>query len=207
MMKLWNSVLVVVACVISVFLGVESFIDGNSYRMLIRFSVLLTMLVPYLLNFFLKKKIPESMLCLFLTFVFCGHFLGSVLDFYGKIYWYDKLTHFVSGILTALLSFFLLLSFRQYGKNKAYDVFFLIATTALVAVSWECIEYTTDILFQKDAQNVLTTGVNDTMQDMIVALLGSILVSVCYLYEHSLKKDGIVLKFVNTLKPFFTHKV
>lgn len=199
--------LVVVASAVGIFMGIESLVDGNLYRMLIRFSILLTMLVPYLLNFFLKKKLPDSIMCLFLTFMFCGHFLGSIVNLYGKIYWYDKLVHFSSGMITALLAFFLLLAFQQYGKNKWADVFFLIATAALVAVVWECFEYTADTLFQKDAQRVLATGVQDTMQDMIVALLGSILVSLCYLYEIVMKKVGIVLKYVETLKPFFTHKV
>ena len=44
-------------------------------------------------------------------------------------------------------------------------------------------KYFSDILFNQDAQNVLTTGIHDTMKDMIAAFLGSILFCMVYVYE------------------------
>ena len=58
------------------------------------------------------------------------------------------------------------------------------------------IEFTCDNLFGKDAQNVLTTGVDDTMWDMIVAFIGSILVSILYIIEVKTHKKILVTKLV-----------
>ena len=41
-----------------------------------------------------------------------AHFLGVTVELYNKIYWYDKFTHFLSGILTALAAIYILV------KNK-----------------------------------------------------------------------------------------
>ena len=57
---------------------------------------------------------------------------------------------------------------------------------------WEIFEFTNDAIFQADAQHVMTTGVDDTMLDMIVALLGSVIVVVIYGIEYFLKKKGFI---------------
>lgn len=63
----------------------------------------------------------------------------------------------------------------------------MILITLSVAVLWECTEFTIDKLLGTDTQKVLTTGVNDTMKDMICALLGAILYIVYYVYD--IKKE------------------
>jgi hypothetical protein len=47
-----------------------------------------------------------------------------------------------------------------------------------LATMWEVYEYASSIIFNIDPQNNLTTGVNDTMQDIIVALIGTILFNI-----------------------------
>ena len=57
-------------------------------------------------------------------------------------------------------------------------------------------EFTSDKLFGKDAQNVLTTGVDDTMKDMIVAALGTILYLILYVYEEINNKKIFIKNFI-----------
>ena len=45
----------------------------------------------------------------------------------------------------------------------------------MIAVIWEFFEYGMDLLMAMDLQHVETTGVSDTMTDLIVAFLGSII--------------------------------
>ena len=66
----------------------------------------------------------------------------------------------------------------------------------MIAGFWEYYEYICDQLFQKDAQNVLTTGVGDTMQDMIAATIGSILVIIMYLYEVLSHSKWFITRFM-----------
>ena len=48
----------------------------------------------------------------------------------------------------------------------------MASITCMSAVLWEIFEYISDYIFDGNAQRVLETGINDTMQDMIAALLG-----------------------------------
>ena len=99
----------------------------------------------------------------------------SILNFYNNMYCYDKIIHFLSGIVISFLAIEFLTKIGYYSKNIFYNIIFILGISSLVAVFWEYFEYISDIIFDKDAQNVLKTGVNDTMQDLIVATLGSIL--------------------------------
>ena len=66
----------------------------------------------------------------------------------------------------------------------------------MVAGIWEIFEFTCDKLFNKDAQHVLTTGVNDTMKDMIVAILGTSSMAIIYLFEQTNKLKLLITKFI-----------
>ena len=50
-----------------------------------------------------------------------------------------------------------------------------------------------------DPQKVVQTGVADTMGDIIVAFLGSILVSIGYQYEYKYNYDFLIKRFVNLI--------
>ena len=70
---------------------------------------------------------------------------------------------------------------------------------ALGAGLWETFEFTCDKIFDKDAQRVLLTGVNDTMKDMIVAYIGSLVFILFYSYEYMYDKNGIIKKFIKNI--------
>ena len=69
----------------------------------------------------------------------------------------------------------------------------------MCASFWEFFEFISDNIFGKDAQNVLTTGVNDTMMDMILASLGSLTFVITYIFEEFNNKKLIVKNFIEQL--------
>ena len=75
----------------------------------------------------------------------------------------------------------------------------ILSIIALLAGLWETFEFTCDNIFNRDAQRVLTTGVNDTMKDIVVAYLGSLLFIVMYAYEFVNNKKLIIQKFINSI--------
>ena len=77
---------------------------------------------------------------------------------------------------------------RYDKKDIVFNIIYIILITLSVAVLWECVEFTIDKVLGMDTQKVLTTGVDDTMKDMICALIGSILYSIYYLYNLNKKK-------------------
>lgn len=194
-----NILLIVSAIVGSFYLVVTR--DDKIGLILKDSSILLTITAPYWIEKVFKKKLSPIVKFICILFVFCAHFLGATVEFYNEFSYYDKITHTISGILTALLAMLLLKQLGMYDENKIFfNVLFIISVTLSVAVCWEFFEYIANIFFGGDAQRVVKTGVNDTMQDMLVAFVGSIIVSVLYVIEEKKKLNGVVKSFMDGMK-------
>ena len=90
--------------------------------------------------------------------------------------------------------------FKKYDKKSIiFNILFILGISFIVACAWEIFEFASDKIFGKDAQNVLTTGVDDTMKDMIVAVLGTILYCILYSYEEKENKKIIIKKFIKNI--------
>ena len=143
-----------------------------------------------------KKYIPLGVKSFWILFIFLAQFLGATVELYNKVQYFDKFTHWLSGVATALISLMVLKYLNFFDKNKRlFNIIWMISLTLAVAASWELFEYTANILFGGDAQRVVATGVNDTMQDIIVALLGGVLSCLIYFYEISKNKMRITELF------------
>lgn len=146
-------------------------------------SIIITITLPYIVEKLFKIKIDINTKFAYIIFVFMAHFLGATCELYNKIYWFDKFTHTLSGVLTAYAAILLLKHLKKYNKkDRFFNVLFIIAFALMIASFWEMFEFTANILFGGDAQKVASTGVTDTMMDIIVAFLGSILYSIVYLF-------------------------
>lgn len=183
--KYINYLLCLVAIICSIYLVITR--DNQVGLILKDLSIIFTITLLFIFEKLLKVKISDGIKFVYILFVFMAHFLGATIELYNKINYFDKVTHTLSGVLTGYLSLFLLFLMNKYNKNeKIFNIIYIIIFTLAVAAFWEIFEYSANILFGGDAQRVQLTGVNDTMQDIIVALLGSIMVVVIYLfYNHS----------------------
>ena len=141
-------------------------------------SIVLTITFPYIVNKIFKFDISEYLILIWIVFIFLAHFLGASLEFYNKWYMFDKITHFMSGILSGGVGALILEKIKC--KNLLFNILFILSFTWLCAGMWEVFEFTCNYLFGGDAQRVVLTGVSDTMWDMIVAFFGSIIV--CFVY-------------------------
>lgn len=192
-----NICLMIIAMIGGIIYGIMRILNNDLYGFLICISIIPVMLIPSLLKKFFYLKISSQVETMYLIFVFFAHFLGSIVNFYDLIPGYDKIMHFISGMLSAFIALLLLIKLKQYKKiNVLFTIIFMIATTLSIAALWEFYEFISDYIFSKDAQNVITTGVSDTMWDMLMAFLGSILISIQYWHEVKRKKDSIVTKFI-----------
>lgn len=149
--------------------------------------------IPRIINSIFKNskiKIEEDVEFVYLIFLILAFLFGSIMGGYAKIYWYDSFTHLLSGVFTAFMAPIVLKWLNRYNKKDViFNVIYMILVTLSVAVLWECTEFTIDKVLGTDTQKVLTTGVNDTMKDMICALFGSVLYSIYYLYNLNKKSN------------------
>lgn len=196
-MKKINLLLIVGTSIVGIICSIDPIMEGLLYKSLICLGIIPVMLVPTILKRLFRIKITPAVEFVYLIFVFCAHFLGSIFNLYHYINNYDKIMHLISGSVSSFFGLFILLKLNKHDKKSiVFNVLFIIAFTLMIASLWEFFEYFNDNLFGKDAQNVLTTGVNDTMDDMIAALIGSILFNIMYVYEQVTNNQIIISKFI-----------
>lgn len=179
-MKKINIFLIITTVILS-FITILSELDKGIVIILKDSSIALTLLVPYILKKIFKVKIDESYILIWIIFIILAHYLGVICELYFKIDYFDKVTHTFSGVVSSTAAILILNNVKT--KNIGFNILFILSFSWLCAGLWEVFEFTCNALFGGDAQRVLLTGVTDTMQDMIVAFIGSIVVSIIYYFK------------------------
>lgn len=97
---------------------------------------------------------------------------------------FDKVVHGASGVLTAFAAHELLQ--KNYGKlggkNPAFKLLMMVSFVAFIAVMWECFEFLHDIILDGHMQELISTGLDDTMWDMIWAMSGGFIAALAVLF-------------------------
>lgn len=200
-MKKINNTLIFIFSLASICFFVKDLNIGANDRLLSDITVPLVFLLPRIFSKIFKFKITDNMEFVYVIFIILAHFVGSVVNLYNKVWWYDLFAHFLSGILTAILSLVIMNFLKVYNdKNKLFNVIFVISFTLMIASLWEFLEYGADTFLKMNVQHSIETGVSDTMEDMLVAFLGSIIVSILYIIESKKTKKGFLRKAINDLK-------
>ena len=192
MIKKINVLLILVAIICSLYFAVTR---DNSVALILKdLSIIITICGLYIIQKVFKIKISEELNFVYILFVFMAHFLGAICELYNHIYWFDKFTHFLSGILSSFVAIYILVKIKN--KNSLFfKILFIISFSLAIAAFWEVLEYLFSYYLHVDPQKVALTGVTDTMGDIIVAFLGSILVSMCYYFEYSENYNLLIKKF------------
>lgn len=198
-MKIMNWIIKLGIIILGIIYSIKYAVDKELSYTLISLSVILIAFVPNILRKF-KLRIFDQMELLYLIFILLAQVLGSMMKFYDLVPGYDKVVHFMSGIISALGGIYLLVVLKKYDKKAlVFNAIFIIFTSLAVASIWEIFEFTCDNLLGNDAQRVLTSGVNDTMLDIIMAFLASSLVTLCYLYEEINNKKLLIKNYIKKL--------
>jgi len=181
--NLINVIFIIIAILISLYFVV--FRDNKIGLILKDLSVIITITLPYIIEKLFKLKIDNVTKSFYIIFVFFAHFLGAICEVYNMFQGFDKITHWLSGILTAHIALLLLKQMKKHNKkDRMFNILFMISITFMIAGLWEIFEFCANILFGGDAQRVAATGVTDTMLDIIVAFLGSIIYSIVHYFKN-----------------------
>ena len=123
-------------------------------------------------------KLVHQIDFLILAFTLIAYPLGSCLDFYARFPGYDKLMHMLSGAFVSVLCILLYCALKpghRIGRGDfALALLFTFFGSMAVAGLWELAEYGINLVTGRDVQHVLDTGVGDTMQDMLVCMIGTV---------------------------------
>lgn len=141
-------------------------------------GVIAGVILPFLPEIFSKLfciKISYRVELMYYIFLILALSLGISADLYKTVPLYDKAVHTLSGAGTALIGFYMLHYFKAEKTPAVFRGMFMIFFSISVAVAWEFFEFFCDKCLGQHMQQLVTTGVDDTMLDMLVATIGAII--------------------------------
>lgn len=161
-------------------------------RLILTMATIIAIKILFKVTFLKKSKAAYILVT---TFIILSMYFGNVLNFYTYIKNYDKVLHFLSGIIISLLSIIVYCYFTQEdieNINKRFLMFFSIIFITSLAGLWEIWEFSTDRIFGLQAQ---CNSLIDTMLDMIAGTIGGI-ISLILIYMYGIRKKNKILKHI-----------
>ena len=148
-------------------------------------AVMAGTLAPELLKKQLPIEIPSEVQIIAILFVFASLFLGEVRNYYGRIWWWDLALHGTAGLLLGLLGFQIVYVLNestglQRRMRPSFVALFSFAFAIAIGTLWEIFEFSMDQTFGFVMQKPVpgdSSGLSDTMWDMIVNALGAAIIS------------------------------
>lgn len=123
---------------------------------------------------------------LYFTVIVMSLYLGSELKFYDRYAWWDRILHFMCGIM--FVSFGIPLARKMGITSRLWILFSCITLSTTLHALWEIAEYIVDAAAHTDHQrwqqhsqthnhlppkSVQPAGLVDTMNDIIICLIGT----------------------------------
>lgn len=150
------------------------------------------------------KYAPQILLTTLAVFTLAALGVGEYFNGYEMFWWWDDMLHTLSGVIIGFLGFLMVYLFNAKYHMTISPLFvavFAFGFAMIVAVGWEIFEFSMDALFgtpmqrwnlPKDAmligKDYQGVAVRDTMSDLIVCSLGSLVASVVSYFAFKHKK-------------------
>ena len=124
---------------------------------------------------------------LYFIIIVMSLYLGSELKFYDKFSWWDRVLHFLCGIM--FVSFGIPLAVKMNISARIGVLFFCFTLSSTLHILWEVAEYIVDMIAHTDHQRwqkhspannhlspkaVQPAGLVDTMNDIIICMLSTV---------------------------------
>ena len=133
-------------------------------------------IVPSLIQHNYDVTLPFELDLLITLSLFLHTFMGEGLDFYKRLWIWDKILHFYGSAVVGMLAFVTVYTLHYTKKLRLtlpLIAFFTIAIAMAVGGIWEIGEFAVDKLFTRMTQDSL----DDTMWDMILDLAGAVIIA------------------------------
>lgn len=191
----------IVVAIMEIIMAAELVVLAADQRWMNLFLVITLMAVIAIPSLFPQKLpvfIPAEIQIFLVLFVFATLFLGEVQNFYERIWWWDIALHTSSGVLLGMLGF---LFVYMVNENRLVDVTMRPSFVALFAfffgvgigALWEIFEFAADQMLGLNMQKPMlgdSSGLTDTMWDLIVDTIGAAVISVAgWRYMHRARRE------------------
>jgi uncharacterized membrane protein YjdF len=192
-----NTFILISLIIINIFFIEKNIIDGEFNKLLDSGLLFVMLYIPFLVKKIFKINLSELFKFLYYIYTIITVLIGEIIGLIDTTLWFDKIAHCYFGFLMALIALlFIKYNKKDLKKNVFFNILFIIGFTMLIADCWEFIEFTADKIFHTNNQRSLQTCVDDTMFDLLVAFLGSIVISINYFIEVKRNKCGLVFNSI-----------
>lgn len=164
-------------------------------------------ITPAMLASRLHITLPVPFLVATTVFIFASVFMGEAFNFYERVWWWDIALHGSSAIGFGLIGFlfiFMLFDGDRYAAPPFAIAFIAFCVGMTVGALWEVFEFLMDSWF---GLNMQKTGLDDTMQDIMIDGVGSLLGAWAgYLYLTGQNKgilSRLIDQFINLNKKLY----
>ena len=187
----------VIYCLVSAGAAVYNILMQSAYEIMLSFVSFLFLLLPILLHRILRLKPAYAVHFLLYAFTLLAFVGGMALQGYSKLPYYDKFVHGLSGIVFGIIGILLFYLLKPVKKMEPGDYglvsWFSLCFSMFIAAVWEIYEYVIGLILGTDPQRVLTSGVADTMLDIIVCLAGALVLEFSIYRYFKQKKHPLLM--------------
>jgi hypothetical protein len=164
-------------------------------------AILLLTVLPAFVARGVRIVIPPQFELLVIAFIFASLYLGERRDYYGRFWWWDLALHSTSGVLLGILGFLLVYLLNENPRidlhmRPGFVAFFAFCFSITAGVLWEIFEFAMDQLFGTNMQKPMfgdPSGLTDTMWDLIVDAVGTMVVAI-YGYRYLRRKQPSIIE-------------
>lgn len=145
---------------------------------------------PAIVRKFSGYTISNTMMAIYVAFIFGSMFLGSIMNLYYRIFHWDTFLHLLSGITLGILGYAIADIVEKTHKTKYNAMFvtiFAFCFASAMGVLWEIYEFAIDSIAGSNTQRwadaygvpfVGQAALFDTMKDLIANKIGAVAVCI-----------------------------
>ncbi|SFS21862.1 hypothetical protein [Yoonia litorea] len=148
-------------------------LEGRWSLSFVAVATLALSLAPIMLARWFDITLPLAFVAATTVFVVASIFMGEAFDFYERVWWWDIALHGSSALGFGLVGFlFVLMMFEgdRFAAPHWAICFLAFAIAVAIGAIWEVFEFLMDQWF---GLNMQKSGLNDTMGDLIVDVIGA----------------------------------
>lgn len=196
----WNRLVLFIYISVTIAVLIRGLLTAYDRAVLYSVISLVMLALPKLAEKLGHFVVPADSRFLFYLFCFGAVELGSALDAYDWISWWDLLLHGLSGALIALVGLLAYNGLRHNHGDLPKDeqklaVLFMNLAATTSAALWEYYEFMLDTFFGFDAQ-YSAAGVGDTMTDMMICTVGGLCLSLWFYQSWRREKANFLMTTV-----------
>ena len=160
-------------------MGVTPFFMTKAFAFLMIALFFLAVWAPVIVNRLFKIEFSLALVIAFDIFLVMGVLAGTLWEVYKISLVFDKIVHFSSGILIAILAYDVFSAGNKRKLSPVWTFILVFSISMMIGGVWEILEFGFDVLFEQNSQSwmgfVGHDVLLDTMLDLICDCAGGIL--------------------------------